>query len=281
MPARRNFVCGMLAAPLPDLPALIIDGRHNHNWRATTAELRSILAAAGFPVDVATAPPANEGLAAFRPGLSRYRVVTPDYTGFGNGGEWPEPFGREFERCVSGGGGVVIVHAASSALPNWREYNEITGLGGWGGRDRRCGPFLYFKDGAMVRGTAPGRAGHPCKQHACTVTSRAPGYPIMAGLPASWPQATDELFDSLRGPARNLEVLATAWSGPASGGAGRHEPALFTVRFGKGRIFHTLLGHSPASMRSSGFVATVQRGAEWVATGRVTRPGPAGLDEMK
>ncbi|HXK05894.1 MAG TPA: ThuA domain-containing protein [Verrucomicrobiae bacterium] len=105
--------------------------------------------------------------------------------------------------------------------------------------------------------------------------SRQPRHPILAGLPPVWMHASDELYDTLRGPAEELEVLATAWSDPAHAGTGNHEPALFTVRFERGRVFHTTLGHDPAAMRCLGFIATFQRGAEWAATGRVTQSPPA------
>jgi type 1 glutamine amidotransferase len=262
----------------PGLPALIIDGRHNHDWRATTAELHRLLSAAGFQVDVATAPASNQELPGFRPPLSKYRVVVPNYTDFGNGGGWSEDFRADFNRFVSAGGGLVIVHAASSAFPDWSQFNEMTGLGGWGGRDERSGPFLHFKDGVVVQESTPGNAGHHGRQHSFTLTSRAPAHPILAGMPGSWVHCTDELFDNLRGPARNLELLATAWSDPASGGSGRHEPTIFTVTFGQGRVFHTVLGHSPEAMRCPGFGITLQRGAQWAATSPVTQPVPAGLN---
>lgn len=252
------------------MPVLIVDGRHNHDWRATTSELKSILEQAGFRVDVATAPPSNDALSSFLPEFARYRVVLPNYTDFGNGGEWAQAAKAAFSEYANAGGGIVVVHAASSAFPAWRQYNEICGLGGWGGRDERSGPYLRYSEGAVSRDVSPGKAGHHGPQHAFTITTRAPQHAIVSGLPAKWLHAKDELFDSLRGPAANLELLATAWSDPANGGSGRDEPALFTVKYGRGRVFHTTLGHSPEAMRSTGFRTTLQRGTEWAATGRVT-----------
>ena len=54
--------------------------------------------------------------------------------------------------------------------------------------------------------------------------------------------AKDELYDSLRGPAEGMHVLATTYSAPEKGGTGRNEPMLMTVEYGKGRVFHTVLG---------------------------------------
>jgi uncharacterized protein len=106
---------------------------------------------------------------------------------------------------------------------------------------------------------------------------------VMQGLPAEWLHANDELYSQLRGPAKNLEVLATASADPAKhrGGTGEQEPMLMAIQFGKGRIFHTTLGHvGPKdteladSVNCVGFIATFQRGTEWAATGKVTQAVP-------
>jgi type 1 glutamine amidotransferase len=87
--------------------------------------------------------------------------------------------------------------------------------------------------------------------------------------------AIDELYDSLRGPAKNVTLLATAFSAPETGGTGEEEPMLFTIQYGKGRVFHTTLGHDVAAMRCVGFIATFLRGTEWAASGKVTQKVPA------
>jgi type 1 glutamine amidotransferase len=53
------------------------------------------------------------------------------------------------------------------------------------------------------------------------------------------------------------------------------EPVLWTVAYGKGRVVHTPMGHDTAAMSCVGFIATMQRGTEWAATGKVTIPLPA------
>jgi hypothetical protein len=75
-----------------------------------------------------------------------------------------------------------------------------------------------------------------------------------------------------------MEVLATAYCDTAGGGTGRHEPVLMTVNYEKGRVFHTTLGfpadgNSPA-IQCVGFITTLQRGAEWAASGKVAQPVP-------
>ena len=49
---------------------------------------------------------------------------------------------------------------------------------------------------------------------------------------------------------------------------------LMTIDYGKGRIFHTTLGHIDYSMECVGFITTLQRGTEWAATGKVTQSIP-------
>jgi type 1 glutamine amidotransferase len=71
-----------------------------------------------------------------------------------------------------------------------------------------------------------------------------------------------------------MKVLATALAATDKRGSGRHEPMLMTIDYGKGRVFHTTLGHDTYSMECVGFVSTLQRGTEWAATGKVTIPAP-------
>src|SRR5690606_5323718 len=83
--------------------------------------------------------------------------------------------------------------------------------------------------------------------------------------------AKDELYDKLRGPGENMTILATAYSDPKTGGSGRHEPMIFTIDYGQGRVFHTPMGHDTEAMECVGFMTTLQRGTEWAATGEVTQ----------
>jgi type 1 glutamine amidotransferase len=50
---------------------------------------------------------------------------------------------------------------------------------------------------------------------------------------------------------------------------------LMTLNYGKGRVFHTTLGHDVNALSSVDFVVTLQRGTEWAATGAVTQKIPA------
>ncbi len=257
----------------PKLKALIIDGQNNHKWKETTPVLREILESSGrFTVDVATSPPNRGDMSTFSPRFDRYDVLVSNY----NGAMWSDLTREAFVRYVRGGGGVVIYHAADNAFPGWPEWNEIIGLGGWGGRNEKSGPYVYWKDGSVVRDESPGRGGGHGPQHEFEVVNRVTDHPVTRGLPTRWLHAKDELYGTLRGPAKNMTVLATAWSAPEKRGSGRHEPVLMAITYGRGRAFHTVLGHDAGvSTHSVGFQATFARGAEWAATGSVTLPVPA------
>jgi type 1 glutamine amidotransferase len=250
------------------LKTLIVDGQNNHDWKGTTPVLERLLEQTGlFTVDVATSPGPKEPMDGFKPDFAKYDVVVSNY----NGKDWPKETQDALVTYMNNGGGLVIFHAADNAFPNWSQWNEMIALGGWGGRNEKSGPMVRYRDGKVVLDNSPGIGGSHGPQHEFQVVTRDRFNPIMAGLPEKWMHASDELYSTLRGPAKNMTILATAYADPAQKGTGENEPALFTVRYGKGRVFHTVLGHAAEQMRSVGFIVTYQRGTEWAATGRVTQ----------
>ena len=247
------------------IKVLIVDGQNNHNWKATTPVMvRGFGDGKMFDVDVTTSPPRGQDMSGFAPDFAQYDAVVSNY----NGDSWSPKTQQALIDYVNNGGGLVIVHAADNSFPNWKEYNEMIGLGGWGGRSEKSGPYVYFKDGSIVRDESKGPGGSHGPQHPFQVIIRDANHPITNGMPLAWMHAKDELYDSLRGPAVNMRVLATAFS-PKSG---RHEPMMMTIQYGDGRVFHTPMGHSDLSMKCAGFINTLQRGTEWAATGKVTAP---------
>lgn len=277
---RRTFLLASLAVSVccstslaaPPLKALIVDGQNNHGiWPKTTKMMKSYLEETGlFTVDVATTKPKGTD-PDFKPEFSKYDVVISNY----NGAPWIKETQDAFVKYIKSGGGLVVVHAANNAFGNWKEYNEIIGLGGWGGRNEKSGPYVYFSsDGQLVRDASKGRGGHHGPQHPFSIIVRDDMHPVTKGMPGEWLHAKDELYDFLRGPAENIHVLATAYADKARGGSGRHEPMIFTVDYGKGRVFHTPMGHADYSQECVGFIVTLQRGAEWAATGKVTQEIP-------
>ncbi len=304
------FVTGSMAVfaaarkPADRLRVLIIDGQNNHAWATTTPLLKRILEdSERFTVDVSTAPtrPSAPGLpknatdeqkaahaekmkafapikaeyeknrdqlwARWRPAFANYAVVISNY----NGETWPEEVRQAFVTYVKNGGGFVSFHAANNAFPEWPEYNQMIGLGGWGGRNELSGPYLRFRQGLWEKIRTPGSGGAHGPQHEFLVEVQAPEHPVMKGLPPKWMHAKDELYDSLRGPAENLTVLASA----KSERSGEQEPLLMAITFGQGRVFHTALGHGVEAVQGLGFQVTFLRGTEWAGTGKVTLPAPS------
>lgn len=252
----------------PAMKALIVDGQNNHgNWPTTTKMMKKYLADTGlFAVDVATTAPKGSDND-FQPDFAKYKVVVSNY----NGADWPKATQDAFIDYVKNGGGFVVVHAANNSFGKWKEYNEMIGLGGWGGRNEVSGPYVYFNDeGKLTRDVSKGNGGHHGPQHPFQIIVRDANHPITQGMPAAWMHMKDELYDFLRGPAENMQVLATAYADKAKGGSGRHEPMIMTISYGKGRVFHTPMGHGNDSQECVGFITTLQRGAEWAATGKVT-----------
>jgi type 1 glutamine amidotransferase len=259
------------AAPAASVAALIIDGQNNHAWQQTTPVLKKILEEAGFTVDVATTPPKGGDMSVFKPDFSKYKVVVSNY----NGQPWPEETNAAFEKFVREGGGFVSYHAADNAFANWKEYQEMIAVGGWENRTtEKNGSMVRYRDGKVVLDNSPARCGNHGQRLPFVVTMRDRNHPIAKGLPAQWMHAGDELYDKLCGPAKELTVVATAHSEPSNRGTGEEEPMLMTIRYGKGRVFHTTLGHDVAAMQCVGFITTLQRGAQWAATGKVTQPVP-------
>jgi len=283
----KKAVLGVLviAVCLLTLPAsaaapvrvMILDGESGgtyHNWRVTTQVLKKELDEVGlFEVDLVTAPPADGDFSSFRPDWGKYKVIVFNYDAPSE--RWPAELKASFESYMRNGGGMVSVHAADNAFPGWQAYNEMIGVGGWRGRDEKAGPHWYYSDGRLVSDDKQGNAGHHGLRRPFKMTARDQDHPIMKGLPKVWMHQGDELYDSLRGPGTNMTVLATGYSDPANSGTGFDEPLLMVSRFGKGRIFHTAVGHDAMAMSSVDAVVTLQRGVEWAATGKVTQKLPA------
>ena len=175
------------------IKVLLVTGQSNryHNWEVSSPIVKRLLEDSGrFAVTVATTPPKgaapNQDMSSFAPKFSDYQAVVLDYEGF----EFAPPVKQAFVDYVKNGGGLVVLHAADNAFPGWAEYNEMIGVGGWGGftpgyasRTQAAGPKIRWRDGGMVLDNdTPGTAQHP-SPHDFLMTVRAPEHPIMKGLP--------------------------------------------------------------------------------------------------
>ncbi|MEM6771132.1 MAG: ThuA domain-containing protein [Bacteroidota bacterium] len=299
---RYQFVLALiLSACTPthaQIRVLIVDGQNNHAvWPKSTVMMKQYLEETGlFEVDVArtaftwkagkekaylemvdagpsTDKPQPTADPKFRPKFRKYDVVISNF-GW-KAASWPEKTQKRFEKFVAKGGGFVSVHAADNSFPNWPAYNEMIGLGGWGGRNETSGPYVYYtNEGELVRDDRPGGAGSHGTRHEFPITVRVQDHPITQGMPAVWMTTADECYAKLRGPAERMTVLATGKDQSEKAPTDRHEPVLMVVEYGKGRVFHTTLGHDARSFEGVGFIYSFLRGVEWAATGTVTQPLP-------
>lgn len=240
----------------------------HHNWELMAPHILEVLAEnpalCTTYIDVTSSESAEID-------FSRYDVVIFNI----NDVEWSDTQKRNFEEYMASGGGMVSVHEADNAFPEWPAFNGMIALGGWGERRTpAAGPFFYYSDGEYITDSLTlGFGGKHGKRVPFEINVRDAEHPIMRGLPAKWTQYDDELYGNLRGPAQNIHPLATAFADSTTGGSGKEELVLFTVSYGEGRIFHTTLGHTgksfDASLNNRSFDVTLLRGVEWAATGDV------------
>jgi type 1 glutamine amidotransferase len=242
-------------APAPKLQVLIVTGQDSHDWRGVTPHFRKILEDTGrFEVRV-TEEPRGAGQETFAP----YDVAILIYCDAHSPEvHWSEKTRSALIDFVASGKGLVVYHhtAGSFAKENWEEFEKLCG-GTW----------------------RPGFGQHS-DVHDFTVNIRDTGHPITRGLKPSFVQTRDELYANMKfQPTTSYHVLATAYDEPSlyQGKArqsfpapGVEQPMLWTVDYGKGRVFATMLGHDLPAASTPGFVTTFLRGTEWAATGAVT-----------
>ena len=252
------------AAP-PKIAVLIVTGQSGHNWKGTTPLLRKILEdTEKFDVRVT-----EEFRGAGPETLAPYDLVVLNYF---ERGRAELRFGDRANNAlldfVRSGKGLVVYHFSMAAFDGWTEYEKMS-AGNW----------------------RPGN-GHHSAPHSFVVDIKDQEHPITKGLKLSFPQPNDELYGNLRWqPAGSYHVLATAYDDhelykasrtdakapqPLEG-AGANQPMLWTVDYGKGRVFTTALGHDVEQVQTTAFVTTFARGAEWAATGKVTLPVPPAM----
>jgi hypothetical protein len=251
--------------------AIIFSGRNNHDWRSSTPYLQKLLLDSGrFDVRVVEEPAGTTAET-----LAVYDVLLLDY----NGPRWGAATEQAVEEFVRSGKGMVVVHGASWA------FNGLPVLG-----DRHAATEIlepaWPAYGDMIGGVwslEEPRTGHG-ELHSFKVQFIDPNHPVARGMEETF-LATDELYHHMR-MRPGAKVIAAAYDDPKMRGTGKDEPVLWTVDYGKGRVFHTTLGHDLAAMIEPGFILTFLRGAEWAATGRVTlpaklHPAQARLEKIK
>ena len=228
---------GRAAEPPAKIKVLLVTGddvQPAHNWRDVSQALREILLSSGkFDVRVCE----DAGVLDSAPTLGRYDLVllhmynakTPTLSAGAK---------ENLASFVRDGKGLVISHLSSASFKEWEEFPKLCG---------RC--WVMGKSGHGPRA--------PFKARVVKTDS-----PITQGL-ADF-EVDDELYAKLQGDAP-ITVLVEAdspWSK-------KTEPLVFTIQYGKGRVFHETFGHDAKGLRNPVVQQLIQRGAEWAATGKV------------
>lgn len=233
------------------LKVLIFSGANNHDWKRSTPYCKELLERTGkFAVDVSISPEVE--LEDWEK-LQQYDLIFMDY----NGPDWSEKAKRNFSSIVQQGTGLFVLHAANNAFQDWEEYGRMIGM--------------TFKKG---------HSGHG-KFHEFNVRILDQEHPVTRGMPEF--KTCDELYHRMViHENANCQVLAEAWSDPEQKGTGEIEPLIVVLEYGKGRVFHLMLGHvwpddfngnypgyHMTAFENPYFQDCVTRGAEWAATGQV------------
>lgn len=225
---------------------LILSGRHNHEWDQTTPVLMKIFSEdKRFSVDLTNSPDTfNFDY------LQAYDVILSNWNSWPeNDVRWPGPMEEGLIKYVDDGGGLVFFHASTSAFYQWPEFQEIS-TASWVEQTNHGdkGPVRIFIDNQT--------------------------HPITKGLSDFY------IFDELWIDAKqneSFQVLGSATKKEAAGEEGEKQAAIFVSSHGKGRIFHTILGHDARALRNSGFRTLITRATEWAATGAVNASIPQEL----
>ena len=240
--------CALSARAAEDakLRVLLLSGQNNHGWQATTPVMVKLLKDSGrFDVTVTDEPAKLTGEA-----FGTCDVIVSNWTPWPDVQKrvWPAATEKAFLDFLRGGGGLLVVHAACTAMQTWPEFQQAA-----------CATW------------ALGQTGHG-KRHEFAVRIADADHPVTAGMGEF--RIFDELWHRM-GAQPNAKALCTAFSAKQNGGSGQDEAVVFWTEFGKGRGLNLVLGHDERAMSCPAWGALLLRGTEWAATGKVTIPLPA------
>jgi len=139
------------------------------------------------------------------------------------------------EKFVTEGGGLFVFHFACGAFEDWSGYEKLAGRV-WDPQKPAHDPYGLF-----------------------TVQIVDQAHPITKNLGNF--EIHDELYTCLRDSEVPIHVLASAMSKVD----GKTYPMAFVLEKGKGRIFHTTLGHDDKSLSSAEFQMMCKQAIAWCA----------------
>lgn len=228
-----SFVLGCAAVAVADeaKQVLLVTGQDypGHKWQETAPVLAKDIAADSRMKVTVTEDPKT--LAS--PDLNKYDAIVLHFMNW----ELPDP-GPEaranLKKFVEDGKGLMLVHFACGAFQGWPEFRELAGRA-YDPKLPPHDPFGPFE-----------------------VRIDKPDHPITKGMQSF--EVADELYTCLAGE-KPVEVLASAHSKVT----GNDHPMAFVLSFGKGRVFHSPLGHDAAAFGNAGVAELMRRGCAWVS----------------
>jgi len=153
------------------------------------------------------------------------------------------------EKFVMEGGGLFVFHFACGAFADWADFEKIAG--------RVWDPALPPHD--------------PYGRFTVRITDNT--HPITANIGNF--EIYDELYTCLRESEVPIHILADA----VSIVDGKTYPMAFVLEPGKGRTFHTTLGHDDRSLSSPEFQRMIRQAILWCAKREnLLPPAPANTD---
>lgn len=206
-----------------------------HNWKEMSDATREVLASSGrFEVKVVEDLSPLDSAA----DLNRYDLVF--LTRYNRKGTLSDQGKANLLEFVKSGKGFAVSHLASASFKEWDEFKKL------------CG-----------RNWVMGTSGHgPRSVFTAKIADQE--HPITKGMTDF--ETDDELYAKLQGdtPIRVLVEADSDWSK-------KTEPLVFTLEYGKGRVFHEAFGHDGKAIKHAPVAQIIARGCEWAATGRVSK----------
>jgi type 1 glutamine amidotransferase len=215
----------------PKKKVLIVTGVDypGHKWKLTAPVLAKAIAA-DKRLDVVVTEDPND-LA--KDGLGDYDVIVLHFMDW----EVPDPGPKaraNLKDAVQDGTGLVLVHFACGAFQEWPEFVKLAGRV-WDPNLRGHDPHGKF-----------------------TVNIIDNKHPAMKGM-ADF-ETVDELYTCLTGQTP-IKVLATARSKVDK----KDYPMAFVLNYGKGRVFHSVLGHDVQAFESPYVGRLFRNACAWCA----------------
>jgi hypothetical protein len=214
---------------------LILSGSNNHEWQQTTPALTNLLSKSGKFSVITTERPDTLTKSDF----SNIDVILSNWNSWPeNDLRWPTKTEKALLQFIKKGGGFVTFHASSSAFYNWPEFQEIS-TAAW-----------------VMDTTSHGKLSETSitiinKKHPITKTLN--DFVVFDEL---WLNAAENPDFEVLGFASNKEITETGI---------KPQPAIMVSEYGKGRIFHTILGHDVKAIQNHGFETLIINGTEWAA----------------